>query len=134
GHTEYKFKAKGGNTAFSKVDTTVYGLFTFYNFSEEINRTYYLGLALSSFTMEEENSHDLTASEGKAPYELDDTGVTYELIFGKRFSFEKWDIKNLTYSPNISFYVRTHGRDFDDQEIDDGVGIAFQVIKFDFLF
>lgn len=134
GHSEYNFEQKDGAKAFAKVDTTLYGAMALYNFNEDFTRSYYLGAVLSYFTLEEENSHNLTAAENKAGFELDDTGITYELVFGKRFSLEKWEIKHLTYSPNISVFIRTHGRDFNDQAIDDGVGVAFQVIKFDFLF
>ena len=134
GHSEYKFEKKSGGTSFAKVDTTIYGIFGLYNFSEDFTRAFYAGLSLSYFAIAEENSHNWTETEGKAPFELDDAGNTYEVVFGKRFSFEKWDIKHLTFSPSISVYYRNHAKDFDDQGIKKGMGASFQPIKFDFLF
>lgn len=131
--SEYTFK-KEGKDAFTEISTTNYGVFTQYNFAEDFYQAYYLGASVSHLTYEEENSKNFTESEGKAPFELDDSGVVYELVFGKRFSLQKWDISHLTFSPSISVYHRTHSRDFDDQKIGTGLGVSWQLLKFDFLF
>ena len=132
-NSEYSFE-KVGTNAFTQITSTNYGLFTLYNFSDDFYSAYFLGASFSFVTYEEENSINFTESEGKAPFELDDYGAIYELNFGKRFSLKKWDISHLTYAPTVSVFYRTHGRDFNDQLIGDGLGVAWQVVKFDFLF
>lgn len=132
--SEHEFNKKGGGKSFAKMDTNIYGIFGLYNFDEDFNKAFYLGASISYFSIAEENSHNWTETEGKSPFELDDAGNTYELMFGKRFAFDKWDIKHLTYSPSISVYYREHAKDFDDQGIRRGIGASIQPIKFDFLF
>jgi hypothetical protein len=131
---DFEFKRKDEGSTFANVTRIVGGIFGLYNFSEELQQAYYLGAAISYFTLAEENSHNWTEMEGKAPFELDDAGTSIELIFGKRFSFDKWEIKHLTYSPSLSLFIRTHSKDFDDQNVGTGKGIALQPVKFDFLF
>lgn len=133
-HQEYKFHASEGGTTSSDLETHIYGVFLLYNFSQEINESYFIGLSTSFYNYEEENSGDFKDAENKDPFELDDTGVTYELVWGRRFSLMKWNIDHLTYSPQIGVFHRTHGKDFDDQKIADGVGFNILAIKFDFLF
>lgn len=133
-HDEYRFYKKGGGESYAEVDTDIYGIFALYNFSTDFTRSFYLGATVSYFSMAEENSHNWTETEGKAPFELDDEGESYELIFGKRFSFSNWGIEHLTFSPSVSFYLRNHSKDFDDQKMKPGRGVSFQLIKFDFLF
>lgn len=133
-HQEYKFELRDGSSSSSDQETQLYGLFLIYNFKPEISDSYFLGLSVSFFNHEEENSGDFGEAENKTPFEIDDTGVTYELVFGKRFSLKKWNINHLTYSPQIGIFHRTHGKDFDDQEIVKGMGFSVQAIKFDFIF
>lgn len=133
GKSEYILKRED-KKEFVDLALTIYGLFGFYNFSDTFSSAIYIGTSFSYFTLEEENSPGLSTVEGKRPFELDDTGNTAELILGKRFSFDKWGIKNLTYSPNFSIYYKNHGRDFDDQKIGPGVGTTVQPLKFDLLF
>lgn len=132
-HQEYKFKSKNGKSS-SDLAATLYGIFVLYNFSEEINESYFLGFSTTLFNYEEENSGDFENAENKTPFEIDDSGMTYELTFGKRFALTKWNISHLTYAPQIGIFYRTHGKDFDDQDINEGVGLNIQAIKFDFLF
>lgn len=131
---EHKFIRRDNHTSTSELNTDVFGFFSLYNFSDEISDSYYGGVAFSVFNSEEENSHDLSESEGKKPFELDDTGNTYELVFGKRINLKRWNIEHLSFSPQISIYYRTHAKDFNDQKTENGVGIKFWPIKFDFLF
>lgn len=127
-HSRYDFK--GDSDSFVSQDLTVYGLFSLYNFKDDLPNSFYLGLGLSTFTLEEEISHGISEAESKAPFELDDTGFTYEILLGKRFKI----FDHFSYAPSLSIFYRSHGRDFNDQDIDDGVGISIQAIKFDLLF
>lgn len=130
---EYEFHHSNGKSK-SALQHSKYGTFLLYNFSKNLTESFYLGAAFSFFNTEEENSHDFTEAEGKAPFELDDEGQTYEFIIGKRFSLESFGIKHITYSPMVSFYHRQHGKDFDDQGARKGKGIFLQILKFDVLF
>ena len=133
-HEEHKFNKKGGGSAPTELEVNTYGLFGLLNFSDDITNSYYLGLGLSFFSYEEETSHDFEDSEGKAPFELDDIGTTYELVFGKRWDLKHWQIAHITFAPQIGIYHRTHGKDFDDQKVGNGTGLSFKPIKFDVLF
>lgn len=133
-HDEYKFYKRSGGSSTSEIESTNYGMFGLFNFSDELSDAFFIGLGASKFNHEEENAHDFTDAEGKNPFELDDTGETYEIVFGKRFNLKRWKIDHLTFSPQISFYHRTHAKDFNDQNIGDGMGFKLQLIKFDFLF
>lgn len=110
------------------------GIFTLYNFKDELHDAPYIGAGISMFSRVEETSHDFADSEGKAANETDDQGVTYELSFGHRFNLLRWNIENLTYSPQVSIFYSTHGKDFDDQDFKHGYGLGIQPIKFDLLF
>lgn len=133
-HQEYTFHTKDGKSSSSDLENSLFGLFLLYNFSERIPESYFVGLSSSIFNSEEENSGDLKNVESKDPFEIDDSGFTYEVIFGKRFSLMKWNIDHFTFAPQLSLFHRTHGKDFNDQKIADGVGFIIQAIKFDFLF
>jgi hypothetical protein len=134
-HQEHKFYRKGNRHASpTEIESNTMGMFALYNFSEDISNAYFLGPSIATYNYIEENSHDLESAENKAPFELDDSGMIYELVFGKRFALSKWSIEHITFAPQISIYYRTHGKDFDDQHIMNGVGSNIQPIKFDFLF
>jgi len=133
-HQEYDFHLNNGGTSTSDLKTEVYGLFLLYNFSSKFKESYFLGTSISFYNYEEENSGDFGKAENKTPFEIDDTGVTYEVILGKRFSLLKWNIDHLTYAPQVGVFYRNHGKDFDDQEIRNGIGFNIQAIKFDFIF
>jgi hypothetical protein len=65
---------------------------------------------------------------------LDDITETIEFIGGKRFSLRGFDVDNLAYSPQIRIFHRTHGKDFDDQDVGNGTGFTVQPIRFDLMF
>ena len=132
-HQEYAFHINGVASR-SDLSVNIFGAFLLYNFSDILHEAMYLGVALSVFNSEEENSHSFGDAEGKAPFELDDQGQSVELVLGKRFSLKKWDIQHLTFAPQIGIFYRTHGKDFNDQRIGDGVGVSLQIVKVDFLF
>ena len=131
---EYHFKKKGGGRTETSIETDQAGMFVLYNFSEDMNDAWYAGYAFSVSTYEEENSHDLQDAEGKSAFELDDASNTHELIVGKRFSLRGFNVDNLAYSPQIKIYYQTHGKDFDDNHIEDGTGFNLQPLRFDLLF
>lgn len=133
-NSEYDFKLKGGGSAPIKVESTSIGCFVLYNFSDDLNDSWYSGLAVAQINYEEENSHLFSDAEGKAPFELDNHSQLYEFILGKRFSLRGFNVANLTYSPQINIYYRTNGKDFNDQDIGGGTGLSLRPIKFDLLF
>ncbi len=132
-HQEYKF-IKEGDGERTSTDTNIFGLLGLYNFSDDLQNTYFTGMSIAKYNVEEENSHDLGISENKAPFELDDTGFNFELLFGKRWDLNRWKIERLSFAPQMGLYYRTHGKDFDDQYAGNGVGVALHLIKFDLLF
>lgn len=133
-HSEYKFKKRTGGESPIEIETNRFGLFLLYNFSEDLNDSWYIGPSVSISNYEEENSHDFGDSEGKAPFELDDNSVEYEFVVGKRFSLRGFNVENLAFSPQIKVFHRTHGKDFDDQNLGSGTGVTVQPVRFDLLF
>lgn len=133
-HSEYKFRRKGGNTSTQEVELNTLGLFVIYNFSNDIHDAYYIGASASNASREEEISHDFADSEGKAPIELDDTNQIYEFLIGKRIPIVMMGFENLSFSPQIRMFYKTHGKDFDDQDVDHGVGMTIIPIRFDLIF
>ncbi len=132
GHSETKFR--NGVTGRVEHETQIVGLYTLYNFSDTISSAWYTGVSVAHFNDEQEISHDIALAESKSPFELDDAGMVYEAIVGKRFSLKKWNIDHLTYAPQLGFFKKTHSKDFDDQGVKDGIGATIQPIRFDFLF
>ena len=133
-NSEMKFKNRDGSETKSEKEADAYGVFAIHNFSEDLKNSYYVGLSFSMFNSEEEVSHDYTKAEGKAPIETDDNGLNYELTLGKRFSLESFNVKQLAYAPQVSVFYRTHGKDYDDQGVKEGVGGVIQPVRFDLLF
>lgn len=133
-HNDYTFKKRGGGESESTIEINTTGFFSLYNFSEDLNDAWYAGLSFALTSYEEENSKDLQQSEAKGPFELDDVTETFELIVGKRFSLRGFNVDNLAFSPQLRVFYRTHGKDFDDQDVGDGTGVNLQPIRFDLLF
>ena len=134
GHSEYEFETRSASTQSVKIETNTTGLFFLINFSDDLNDAWYTGLGFSITDYEEENSKALQDAESKAPFELDDLTNTYEFFLGKRFSLRGFDVDNLAFSPQIRFFRRSHGKDFDDQKIGLGTGFSLQILRFDLLF
>lgn len=132
-NSEYKFNTSS-SSATVEAETQTIGLFALYNFSDTISSAWYTGASVGHFQIEQEVSHNVALEEGKNPFELDDTGMIFEIVAGKRFRLLKWNIDHLTYSPQIGFFHRTHSKDFDDQNVKNGYGVSFQPLKFDLLF
>lgn len=133
-NSDTKYKTRTGKESPSEREVTSYGIFGIYNFKEDFSQAFYLGLGVGQTLIEEEISHDFLDAEGKTPMEIDDAILSYDLIFGKRFSLDDFGIKNLVYSPQLNLFYHSHGKDFDDQGIKYGYGFQVQPIKFDFLF
>lgn len=95
---EYKFKKRGGGFSPTQIEVETYGLFAVYNFSDDLTRAWFAGVSVGLHKYTEENSHDFEDAEGKSAFELDDSGAVYELLMGKRFSLEHWEIKHITYA------------------------------------
>jgi hypothetical protein len=133
-HSEYNFKKRTGESAPLQIESNSVGTFVIYNFSEDLNDSFYVGYSFAITSYEEENSHEFSNAEGKAPFELDDITQTHELIIGKRFSLRGFNVENLAYSPQFRIFYRTHGKDFDDQDVGSGTGLNVQPLRFDLLF
>lgn len=131
---KYVFEPKNGSTATNRVTETTIGIFALYNFRDELEKSYYLGLSLANFNIEEQNAHSFTIAETKNPFELDDAGQSLQLMFGKRFALISEKNKHLSYAPELTVFYRTHSKDFKDQKIRHGFGAGLHLLKFDFLF
>lgn len=133
-HSEYKFSRRGGGESFQELEINTFGIFLLYNFSNDIHDAYYIGLSAGNTNREEEISHDFTDAEGKAPIELDDTNQIYEFLFGKRIPIVMMGFENLSFSPQIRLFYKTHGKDFKDQDVKYGLGTTIIPIRFDLMF
>lgn len=129
-----EFVLRSGGTAPLETNSTVIGTFLLYNFSDDLFSSWYTGASLSGFNQIEENSHKFNTAEGKAPMELDDSGVSFELVLGKRFSLKAQGLSNITFAPQAGVFTRTHHKDFKDQGTRNGLGLSLFPIKFDILF
>lgn len=133
-HYDGNLTNKSGKEADIDEMSNSFGLFSIYNFSDDLFSSYYVGFLFANINAEREYGHGLTEAEGKAPFELDDAGSLYQIYFGKRFSLKRFGIHNITYSPQIGLYSRTYGKDFSDQGFEKGKGIIVDIIRFDVLF
>ncbi|WP_408098969.1 hypothetical protein ACJVC5_08630 [Peredibacter sp. HCB2-198] len=133
-HTEYKFHRRGGSTSSQETEINTLGIFLLYNFHDDIHNAYYIGASASNNSRAEEISHDFTDAEGKAPIELDDTNQIYELLFGKRIPVVMMGFENLSFSPQVRAFYKTHGKDFNDQDVKYGLGFTIIPVRFDLLF
>lgn len=131
-HEEYELK--NGGTSEQKIESTTLGAFVLYNFSDDIFSSYYLGFTVSNTNLVEENSQNLSDAENKAPFELDDHFMNYELLFGKRFPIKIGSMNNLSYSPQVTAFYRKHSKDFKDQKLTRGHGFSILPLRFDLLF
>lgn len=131
---EYDFNPRESGRATSKIDSTSIGIFALYNFHDEIDNAFYVGVSAANFNYEEQNSQSFVSAENKTPYEIDDAGQSYELFFGKRFDLISRSIRHLTYAPQVGVFMKTHSKDFNDQNIGQGSGVSIHALKFDFLF
>ncbi len=128
------FDRKGTGKTTSKRNTTSFGAFIIYNFSPELVSCYYLGLTTGRYNQEEQVSLDFAQDEGKVALEFDDDGENYGLFVGKRFSLKILGIKNISYSPQLTFFYNTHGKDLRDQGLRKGKGLSIEPLKLDILF
>lgn len=134
-HREFRFKSStGGKHTSVEIEEQTIGAFAIYNFSEDLNDAWFAGYGYSVIKYNEENSPEFQTAEGKGPFEFDDASSKNELFVGKRFSLRGFNVPNLTYSPQISFYMQTHAKDFKDNRIGNGTGVTLQPIRLDLLF
>lgn len=133
-HYDGNLTNKNGGDSDIDIMSNSFGVYSIYNFSDDLFDSYYAGIMYATINSEEEYGHGFTEAEGKAPFELDDSGSLYQIYFGKRFSLKRFGIHNITYSPQIGIYSRTYGKDFSDQGFNKGKGIILDVIRFDVLF
>lgn len=133
-HSEYRFRNTGGGHSSVEIEEQTVGGFGIYNFSEDLNDSWYAGYGYSVIKYNEENSDDFQTAEGKGPFEFDDSSSLNEIFIGKRFSLRGFKLDNFTYSPQISAYHKTHAKDFKDNKIGNGTGFTIQPIRFDLLF
>lgn len=133
-HREYRLRSKAGGHSSVEIEELNIGGFAVYNFSNDLNDSWYAGYGYSVIQYEEENSEAFQDAEGKGPFEFDDASSRNEIFVGKRFSLRGFKMENFTYSPQISLYHQTHAKDFKDNRIGNGEGFIIQPIRFDLLF
>jgi hypothetical protein len=133
-HYDGNLTSKDGKKADIDQMSNSFGVFTLYNFNDDLFSSFYVGFLVANINVEEEYGHGFTEAEGKAPFELDEDGTLYQIYFGKRFSLKRFGIQNITYSPQIAMYSRTYGKDYGDQGFDKGKGLVVDVLRFDVLF
>jgi hypothetical protein len=133
-HREYRLRSSNNGHSSVEIEEQAIGGFVLYNFSEDLNDSWYGGLKFSVIKYNEENSDEFQSAEGKGPFELDDSSELSEFLVGKRFSLRGFNVPNLAFSPQLSIYYKTHAKDFKDNRIGNGTGFTIQPIRFDLLF
>ncbi|HXH76409.1 MAG TPA: hypothetical protein VNJ08_15665 [Bacteriovoracaceae bacterium] len=123
------YATKAGQTGRVSINDLLVGMSLYWNFDDEIMHSWYMGFIFAVLNHEEEYSKNVFNY-----LEDDKNSETYELIVGKRFDLKKWGLINIKYSPSFSLYTQRARKDYDDDGLQDGVGVSVQAIKFDILF
>lgn len=108
-------------------DTRI-GISLGYNFNEDLFRSWWIKGTLGSGNFESESED----SDGKDTFDFKYGYFTFSA--GKRFSFESWGIKNLSYSPSISITGLSVSGDAEDAGLDSVSVVQLDILKFDLLF
>lgn len=95
-----------------------------FNFSDELNRAFYLSLFVGTEKHESDDGTDDTKSD------ISTVGIE----FGKRFSLEFMGIQNLTFSPSLLVMNGTYGGDLEDLGVESSTIADINILKFDLLF
>jgi hypothetical protein len=133
-HREYRLRSTAGGHSSVDIEEQTVGAFVIYNFSNDLNDSWYTGYGFSVIKYNEENSEVFQTAEGKGPFELDDSSELNEILIGKRFSLRGFHVPNLAFAPQLSVFYKTHAKDFKDNRIGNGTGLNVQPIRFDLLF
>lgn len=125
-----EYKATNGQKGKVTHDHFNVGAFAILNFSDALADAWYLGFMATYFNEEDETTNKTVLNY----LEDDKSGETFELSFGKRFSLERYGISHITYSPNLSVYVQRARKDYEDDGLQDMMGVNLELVKFDVLF
>lgn len=128
--SETKYAA-GGKVESEETSTSlvVFGIF---NFSEDLFNSFYLGAGIGKSWSDstDKDSTGGTTVENDLEYDAN----IYYLTFGKRFNLESLGIKNLTFSPGISYFHMDINGDAEDAGLESISTVVIDLVKFDLLF
>lgn len=130
--TTNETKYNAGGKVKSEEDTSSLTLFGIFNFSENIQDSFYFGVGLGRGWSNEETKDTTEVPVEKAKTESNMT--LYYLAFGKRFNLEFMGIQNLTYSPGIAYSHFEMSGDLEDQGVNSISNFRIDIMKFDLLF
>lgn len=125
-------KANAGGKIKSEESASSILLFGIFNFSENLNDSFYLGAGFGKgwFKDETKDSTGGSTTSVESEYDADILFAT----FGKRFNLKFMGIENLTYSPSILLSKQTIGGDLEDAGVNSITTFQLDIIKFDLLF
>ncbi len=120
-----------GDKVESESSTSMIGVGIGYNFNEDLYNAWwvsgYVGVGDAKIK-ETSTFSDPEVTETKGSF----TFTTIE--FGKRFSFNALGIKNISYSPSLSFTGASYGGDAKDDGLESLSVVSLNIIQFDVLF
>lgn len=117
----------GIKTTAEDSDTRI-GISLGYNFNEDLYNSWWIKGTFGSGKYESESKD----SDGKETFDFGYGYFTFSA--GKRFSFESWGIKNLSYSPSISLTGLSVSGDAEDAGLESASVVQLDILKFDLLF
>jgi len=129
-HDQRRFKTANGSTGEIEFKSQHIGLQALWNFSENLQESWYLGALVSHMNLEDETSK----TEPLNYLEDDRSAQSIDFILGKRFGLDQWGLKNISYSPSLSIFITNSQKDYEDDGIDKSYGFSLNLIKFDVLF
>ncbi len=120
-----------GDKETEESTTSSFALSVGYNFNEDLFNSWWIKGSLGEGSIKTE-TEDTTETPAK---EESDIGVSFFTIeAGKRFSFDSWGLKNVSYSPSIAITSATYSGDADDAGLETSSSAQFNILKFDILF
>ncbi len=117
-----------------KTDDTLTSTFAVsigHNFNQDIFNSWWIKAFLGAGQIKNE-TEDTSATPSKT---TTDMGVSFvSLEFGKRFNFDSWGLKNISYSPSLAVTSSTFSKDAKDIGLRRAGSAQLNLIKFDILF
>lgn len=122
----------GGKFQTTISQSAIYGTLT-YNFSQQFQDSLFLTAGIGEEDYESETREFINSSlVDKYKFAYDQTA--YFAQFGKRFNLEFWNIKNLTWSPVVTYNAGRVAGSLRNSGVKELKGFSFDVLKFDLLF
>ena len=120
-------EVNGNKTKTTETDTEI-GIGVGYNFNEDVYNSWW-ALAIISTGNHEEETKD---NSGKTDFEYG--YKAFYLKFGKRFNLASWGLKNVSYSPSITFASASVDGDAEDAGLEGISQAQLDIISIDILF